>query len=209
VRKNCEALGAMRLARERGRVTVSESVTPILRMLHFCRKLRTARKRVDPPIKGYQMNPEDQSANKNLMEAPSREPAMWILAAGWLLQSLGFVLLPLVVYGITLEALGVSPQQFLRLPEFSFITIVLLGDASRKWIVYTQWAGDFRRFVTSVISLAVAGITIVSILLCLLIVAQYRSDFQLPREIYTIQFGMFIFATLFSACTTIYTKTIS
>jgi hypothetical protein len=152
------------------------------------------------------MNPEDQSANTISAQPPFHEPHWYSLLAAWFFQTLAFVLLPLVVYGITLAVLGVTIQQFMRLPEFSFITIVLLGDTTRKWISYSQKKEEFPRVLSLASSLTVAGITITSILLCLLIIAQYRADFQLPREITAMQTFMFVFAMCLSAITSIFFK---
>ncbi len=132
---------------------------------------------------------------------------LWVFI--WIFNISAFILLPLIIYII----IGVfifndSIANLLKFPELMFIAIILYGDALNKSIKSFYKLGEgmkeelfhyqgFTKETQFAISFAILGITISSVLLAFVIIAQYK-EFEIPPHFYSIEVWVFIFALLSS-----------
>jgi hypothetical protein len=138
----------------------------------------------------------------------------WVYIWGFNLSA--FILLPLIIYSIIYIILNEPMGELLKLPEWMFIAIILYGDTLSKTLIFYNkldkealekrasplsfWEALFGGFDIEspfLVSFAILGITISSVLLTFAIIAKYK-ELNLPIAFYLIENCVFFVALVFS-----------
>jgi len=122
------------------------------------------------------------------------------LLSNWMLEVAAFILLPLIVYLATFICLSIPLAEIAKLPEWMFIAIILYGETIKRLLVFYRKYKGYELKLIRTLSFGILGITLSSILLCLSIVANHKTDrFDLPPIYYKFQFSIFVVALFNSA----------
>jgi hypothetical protein len=116
----------------------------------------------------------------------------------WGLETLAFVLAPLIVYVVAYVAFGEPLSKLLGLREWLLVAILLFGEDIRRYMVYYRRRKGFAERVKRHIALGLLGIVTASILLSFSFVPDYTT-IKLPLIFNSLQIGLVLCALGFSA----------
>jgi len=126
------------------------------------------------------------------------------IVASWMMETIAFVLLPLIVYLIVFFALGIEISELVRLPELMFVAIILFADATRQLVLFYRQFRGFSQRVMFTIPFGLLGIVISAMFLAFSMIAQQKPDFGLPWLFYKFQVGIFLWSLLTSGLSSIW-----
>lgn len=104
----------------------------------------------------------------------------------------GLIILPIVVYAVTLGIIGTTFKEFSELPEWGMLSIVLIGDNTRKLLTDVKYRQDTDR-VSRIIGFAILYIVISCIFIIFSILKSKHAISIVPEWFGYAQIGLFIF----------------
>ena len=117
----------------------------------------------------------------------------------WFLETVAFIMLPLLVYLITFASLPVEGDSPLDLPEWMFISTILYGDVTKKMILFYKDYQGFNLNAVRSIAIGVVGMVSSSVLIAFLLVEQRVESVTLSPLFNWIQIVVFLNAVIVSA----------
>jgi len=137
------------------------------------------------------------SENKTTFWTKNPRLAIWL---EWILETLAFILLPLLVYLMCYWFVGRALSEIKTLPIWMFMSIILCGDIGRKLIRYYQRFRAFDRKLKRTFAAIILGIVISTVLLVFSILSIEFPDSSTPKNLGTIQivvFSVILLVTMF------------
>ena len=121
----------------------------------------------------------------------------------WGLETVGFVLLPLIVYLVIFYGLRMDLHSLIELPEWMFISVLLFGTMIKEQVSFFKNWSNFETIALFAISIGVLGIVVSAVFLTFSTIAQYRENFSLSDDYYRIQLVVFILSLFWSVSSSI------